>query len=124
MATDGDTTRQDFVIHLTGLGALLTCAHAALGSMPSGQTTLPNRPIPGTEETPPIVGFGSAKPALELPTEGTEPVAGGIRTLLEHGERVADTSRCTSDVNEEFGTVLAALEFSGRLFRRHEDQHG
>ncbi|WP_420464046.1 aldo/keto reductase [Candidatus Palauibacter sp.] len=116
MAIPNDTTRRDFLASLAGLGALLATRGPALGSTLSAQTTLPTRPIPGTGETLPIVGFGSSKPVLEIPTEGTEPVTAVIRVLLEHGGRVVDTSPRTPEIDEEFGQVLAAPEFSGRLF--------
>ena len=116
MAIPTDTTRRDFLGSLAGLGALLATRRPVLGSTLSVQATLPTRPIPGTEETLPIVGFGSSKPVLEIPTEGTEPVAAVIRMLLEYGGRVVDTSPRTPEIDEEFGEVLAAPEFSGRLF--------
>lgn len=118
MPTPSDTTRRDFLARLAGLGAALAAPPALLGRTvcTQAQETLPTRPIPGTEETLPIVGFGSSKPVLEIPTEGTEPVAGVIRMLLEYGGRVVDTSPRTPEVDAEFGQVLAAPEFSGRLF--------
>ena len=116
MAIPNDTTRRDFLISLVGAGAVLATRLPALGNTLSAQTTLPTRPIPGTGETLPIVGFGSSKPVLEIPTEGTEPVTAVIRVLLEHGGRVVDTSPRTPEIDEEFGQVLAAPEFSGRLF--------
>ena len=111
-----DTTRRDFLARLAGLGAALAAPPALLGSWRPVQDTLPARPIPGTEETLPIVGFGSSKPVLEIPTEGTDPVAAVIRMLLERGGRVVDTSPRTSEIDAEFGRVLTASEFNGRLF--------
>ena len=118
MPTPSDTTRRDFLARLAGLGAAMAAPPALLGRtrLAPAQDALPTRPIPGTEETLPIVGFGSSKPVLEIPTEGTEPVAGVIRMLLEYGGRVVDTSPRTPDIDAEFGEVLAAPEFSGRLF--------
>ena len=116
MTTPSDTTRRDFLIGLAGAGAVLAAPRAVFGNTLSSQETLPTRPIPGTEETLPIVGFGSSKPVLEIPTEGTDPVAGVIRMLLEYGGRVVDTSPRTPEIDAEFGQVLAAPQFSGRLF--------
>ena len=116
MTTPSDPTRRDFLIGLAGAGAVLAAPRAVFGNTLPPQETLPTRPIPGTEETLPIVGFGSSKPVLEIPTEGTEPLFGVIRILLEHGGRVVDTSPRTPEVDAEFGEVLAAPEFSGRLF--------
>jgi len=116
MATLSDTTRRDFLLRMAGVGAALATPRAVLGERPRQQAPLPTRPIPGTDETLPIVGFGSSKPVLEIPTEGTEPVAAVIRVLLEHGGRVVDTSPRTPEIDAEFGRVLTAPEFQGRLF--------
>ena len=116
MATRSDTTRRDFLLRMAGVGAVLATPRAVSGERPRQQPTLPTRPIPGTDETLPIVGFGSSKPVLEIPTEGTEPVAAVIRVLLEHGGRVVDTSPRTPEIDAEFGRVLTAPEFQGRLF--------
>ena len=107
---------------MASLGAVLANPRAAQGlpavarNTASIQPALPTRSIPGTDETLPIVGFGSSKPVLEIPTEGTEPVAAVIRVLLEHGGRVVDTSPRTPEIDAEFGQVLTAPEFSDRLF--------
>ena len=116
MATPSETTRRDFLMHMAGVGAVLASPGAVLGGRARQQATLPTRPIPGTDETLPIVGFGSSKPVLEIPTEGTEPVAAVIRMLLEHGGRVVDTSPRTLEIDAEFGQVLTAPEFRDRLF--------
>ncbi len=121
MATASDTTRRGFLARMAGLGAVFAAPRAVLGNTADAQTTpvpqaLPTRPIPGTGETLPIVGFGSSKPVLEIPTEGTEPVAAVIRMLLEQGGRVVDTSPRTPEIDAEFGQVLTAPEFNDRLF--------
>ena len=116
MAIPDDTTRRDFLLRMAGVGAVLATPRAVPGERPQQQPTLPTRPIPGTDGTLPIVGFGSSKPVLEIPTEGTEPVAAVIRVLLEHGGRVVDTSPRTPEIDAEFGRVLTAPEFQGRLF--------
>ncbi len=117
MATPSDTTRRGFLARMAGLGAVLATPRALLGERPHPlQARLPTRPIPGTDETLPIVGLGSSKPVLEIPSEGTDPVAAVIRMLLEHGGRVVDTSPRTPEIDAEFGRVLAAQEFRDRLF--------
>ena len=121
MTVPRDTTRRDFLARMAALGAVLATPRAAQGLAAVGRTAptqppLPTRAIPGTSETLPIVGFGSSKPVLEIPTEGTEPVAAVIRMLLEHGGRVVDTSPRTPEIDEKFGQVLTAPEFSDRLF--------
>ena len=118
MTTPRNQTRRDFLTRMAGLGAVLAAPRAALGSTHSTQSTqaLPTRPIPGTAETLPIVGLGSSKPVLEIPTEGTDPLAAVIRVLLQHGGRVVDTSPRTPEIDAEFGQVLAAPAFRDRLF--------
>ena len=93
--------RRDFIAQALGLGALLSRPDRLLAQEP-----LPTRPIPGTGETPPVIGFGSSKPVLESPTEGTEPIANVLRMLLEHGGRVIDTSPRTEAIDRDFGRVL------------------
>ena len=112
MAKITQTTRREFLIQVGGLGVLL--------SGPSGllaQERLPTRAIPGTAETLPVIGFGSSKPVLEIPTEGTEPVAAVIRMLLEHGGRVVDTSpREPADIDAQFGRVLVEPDIRDNIF--------
>ena len=117
MATTSETTRRDFLMQLSGLGVLLSRP----GGVPAqvalpGQQALPTRSIPGTGETLPVVGLGSSKPVLEIPAEGTDPLAAVIRMLVEHGGRVVDTSPRTEDIDAEFGRVLMAPDLRDRLF--------
>ena len=116
MTTPRNRTRRDFLTRMAGLGAVLAAPRAAWGGGPRAQTPLPTRPIPGTAETLPIVGLGSSKPVLEIPTAGTDPLAAVIRVLLEHGGRVVDTSPRTPEIDAEFSGVLTAPEFRDRLF--------
>ncbi len=103
--------RRDFIAQALGLGALLSRPDRLLAQEP-----LPTRPIPGTGETLPVIGFGSSKPVLESPTEGTEPIANVLRMLLEHGGRVIDTSPRTEAIDRDFGRVLQDPEVRDRLF--------
>jgi diketogulonate reductase-like aldo/keto reductase len=115
MGAPHDTTsapnRRDFLARALGLGALLSRPARLLA-----QEALPTRAIPGTGESLPIVGFGSSKPVLESPTEGTEPIADVIRTLLQYGGRVVDTSPRTEAIDRDFGRVLQDPELRDRLF--------
>jgi diketogulonate reductase-like aldo/keto reductase len=108
---DMNPNRRDFLAQALGLGALLSRPSRLLA-----QERLPTRSIPGTGETLPVVGFGSSKPVLESPTEGTEPITNVIRTLLEYGGRVVDTSPRTEEIDREFGRVLQDPELRDRLF--------
>ena len=108
---DMKPNRRDFLAQAMGLGALLSHPGRLLA-----QETLPTRAIPGTTEALPVVGFGSSKPVLESPTEGTEPIANVLRTLLEYGGRVIDTSPRTEAIDRDFGRVLQDPEVRDRLF--------
>jgi diketogulonate reductase-like aldo/keto reductase len=114
MGSTNDTpkpNRRDFLAQAMGLGTLLSTPARLLA-----QERLPTRTIPGTGEAVPVIGFGSSKPVLESPTEGTEPIANVIRTLLRYGGRVVDTSWRTEEIDREFGLVLQQPELRDRLF--------
>ncbi len=105
--------RRDFLAQALGVGALLSRPGRLLA-----QERIPTRPIPGTAESLPIVGFGSSKPVLESPTEGTEPIANVLRMLLEHGGRVIDTSPRTEAIDRDFGRVLQNPAFRVEHFHK------
>ena len=111
MAMFSESTRREFLVQLGGLGVMLAQPQLAFGQQP-----LPTRMIPGTDESLPVIGLGSSKPVLEIPTEGTEPVAAVIRMLLEHGGRLVDTSPRTPDIDAEFGRVLAEPDIRDGIF--------
>ena len=111
MTTTSETSRRGFLKQLSGLGAVLAHPRGVFA-----QETLPTRAIPATGETLPVVGLGSSKPVLEIPTEGTEPLAAVIGMLVDRGGRVVDTSPRTESIDAEFGRVLMASDPSDRLF--------
>ena len=99
MATTAEPTRREFLVGAVGLGAMLS------------------RPLrASTQEALPIVGFGSSQAVLESPSEGTEPIADVIRTLVRYGGRVVDTSPRTEAIDRDFGRVLQDPELEDRLF--------
>ena len=134
MHPEDSTTRRRFLGQLAGLGAALAVPRSLAGAregvpaagVPHGdasprrvlapQEAFPTREIPGTGERLPIVGFGSSKPVLEIPTEGTEPLEAVLDTLLEQGGRVVDTSPRTEEIDREFGQVLTRPRFQDSLF--------
>ena len=111
MATTAEPTRREFLVGAVGLGAMLSRPLRA-----STQEALPTRTIPMTGEALPIVGFGSSQAVLESPSEGTEPIADVIRTLVRYGGRVVDTSPRTEAIDRDFGRVLQDPELEDRLF--------
>lgn len=106
--------RRAFLGRLAGAGAALAAPAALVEDAFRG--TLPTRRIPGTEESLPVVGFGSSKAVLEIPREGTQPIARVMRMLLGRGGRVVDTSPRTPEIDTEFGRVLQDAEFRDRIF--------
>jgi diketogulonate reductase-like aldo/keto reductase len=111
MATAHPPSRREFLLELAALGALASRPGRLLA-----QERLPTRPIPGTGESLPIVGLGSSKPVLEIPREGTEPLAEVIRTLAGLGGRVVDTSPRSEEIDARFGEVLLLPDLRDRLF--------
>lgn len=109
---DSQSTRRAFLL---GMGGLAAAALAAPGRL-LAQERLPTRAIPSTGERLPIVGFGSTKAVLEIPTEGAEPVAAVIRQLLRMGGRVVDTSVRTPDIDRVFGRVLQEPDIRAGIF--------
>ncbi len=121
MKSGGGLDRRSFLLRLAGLGVLLAPpagrrGGAALVPGMRGQELLPTRPIPGTGERLPIVGFGSSASVLDIPNAGTEPIVNVLRILLELGGRVVDTSARTETIDREFGQVVGGAEFRDRLF--------
>ena len=134
MHPENPTTRRGFLGQLAGLGAALSLPRSLAGAregapapgIPHGDTlprrvlppqeAFPTREIPGTGERLPIVGFGSSKPVLEIPAEGTGPLEAVLDTLLEQGGRVVDTSPRTEEIDREFGQVLTQPRFRDSLF--------
>lgn len=110
-AMSEDTTRREFLINLGGLGVLLSHPARVLA-----RERLPTRVIPGTGESLPVVGLGSTKAVLQIPTEGTEPLAAVIRMLVEYGGRLVDTSPRTEDIDRAFGLILQQPDLRDQLF--------
>ena len=111
MSSIGETTRRDFLIQLSSLGIVLS--HPMLMRT---QDQLPTRAIPTSGETVPVIGLGSTKPVLEIPTAGTAPLESVIRTLIRYGGRVVDTAPRTEDIDAEFGRLLQDSGLGNRLF--------
>ena len=116
-----DPTRREFLARLSAMG-IVAASPASLAAQESysgritAQESLPTRVIPGTDEMLPIVGLGSSKPVLQIPEEGTGPLRAVIRTLVQHGGRVVDTSPRVEEIDREFGRLLQAPDLMERLF--------
>jgi diketogulonate reductase-like aldo/keto reductase len=82
----------------------------------AAQGTMPRRPIPGTDETLPVIGLGSSKIVSEIAANGAEPVAAVLRTLVENGGSVVDTWPRDPANDAGFGSVIAQPDLREALF--------
>jgi len=55
----------------------------------------------------PVIGLGSTKAVLQIPTTGTKPLASVLRMLLDYGGKVVDTAPRSEDIDGPFGKLLA-----------------
>lgn len=111
MATKNPTSRRAFLIELAGVGVALSRGDRLLAQEP-----FPTREIPGTGERLPIVGLGSSKAVLQIPTEGTEPLNAVLHMLVDQGGRVVDTSPRSEEIDAEFGRLLTQPDLREELF--------
>lgn len=111
---NGRTTRRDVlsaVAALAGAGIAGVSPVAALA-----QQGMPQRRIPGTDESLPLVGLGSSKPVAQIAERGTEPIAGVLRALVANGGRVVDTWPRDDDNDAAFGEVISQPDLRDSLF--------
>jgi diketogulonate reductase-like aldo/keto reductase len=109
MARKTETSRRDFL--LSSLAVLLSRP-----LLLRAQDKLPTRAIPASGEALPVIGLGSTKPVLQIPTEGTDPLAAVLRMLVSYGGRVVDTAPRREEIDAEFGHLLSELELRNRFF--------
>jgi diketogulonate reductase-like aldo/keto reductase len=115
MTQTQSTTRREFL----GRSASAAGAAAVAASLPLrvlAQQGVPKRPIPSTGEMLPVIGLGSSKVVEQIATNGTEPVIGVLRALLDHGGKLVDTWPRNADNDAAFGRVIGMPEFRNRLF--------
>ena len=111
MAGMTETSRREFLIQLSSVGALLSTPIR----LPA-QDTLPTRAIPSSGESLPIVGLGSTKPVLGILSDGPEPLASVMRMLVARGGRVVDSAPRTVDIDAEFGRLMKTLDIHDQIF--------
>jgi diketogulonate reductase-like aldo/keto reductase len=111
MGINEETTRRQFLLRLSALGVLLPHAPEMIE-----QEALPTRAVPATGERVPIIGLGSSKAVLEIPTQGTAPLEAVLRMFVEKGGRVVDTSPRTEEVDARFGPLLNLPALREKLF--------
>jgi diketogulonate reductase-like aldo/keto reductase len=103
--------RREFTAGIAAGAAMLSSA----GRL-SAQTAMPVRPIPGTDETLPIVGLGSTRPVSSIADLGSDRVEAIVRTLVEHGGRVVDTWPRDAQADAMFGRIIAKPDLRDELF--------
>lgn len=106
-----NTSRREFMAMLSAVGVTGVGATRAFA-----QEGMPMRVIPSTGERLPVVGLGSSKVVQEVATEGSEPLAGVLRTLVEHGGSVVDTWPRNPDNDAAFGRVISEPDLRENLF--------
>ena len=77
---------------------------------------MPQRRIPSTGEMLPVIGLGSSKVVSEIAAKGEAPLAGVLRTLVEHGGKLVDTWPRNADNDAGFGRVASAPDLRDKLF--------
>jgi diketogulonate reductase-like aldo/keto reductase len=109
------TTRREFLARSTaaavGAGMAGSPALRALA-----QHGIPQRAIPSTGEMLPVIGLGSSKVVEQIATNGTEPLLGVLRALVQHGGKLVDTWPRNAQNDAGFGRVASMPEFQGKLF--------
>ena len=106
-----EPTRRQFLVHLSGLGLLLSHPMELLA-----QGKMPTRVIPVSGEALPVIGFGSTKAVRLILEDGPDPISSVLRMLLRYGGRVVDSSPRTEEIDAKFGEVLSAPEFVDTIF--------
>jgi diketogulonate reductase-like aldo/keto reductase len=104
-------TRRAFLTQLSGLGLLVLQPRSL-----QAQGSLPTRTIASSGESIPVVGLGSTKAVLDIPTTGTDPIVGVLRKLVELGGRVVDTAPRPEAIDGAFGRALQEPRPRERLF--------
>jgi diketogulonate reductase-like aldo/keto reductase len=105
------TTRRD----LLALASALPLA-GLVPATAAAQQTMPQRRIPSTGEMLPVIGLGSSKVVQQIAADGTEPLAGVLRTLVAHGGSVVDTWPRNANNDAGFGRVASEPDLRERLF--------
>jgi diketogulonate reductase-like aldo/keto reductase len=106
-------SRRDILKLLAGAGAW-----ALTGSLSAAQTcSTIKRVIPGTQESLPVIGLGTAR-TFDIPS--TEEIPKTLREVMrlfvKHGGRVVDSSPMYGTAEAVVGNVSAALSVNDRLF--------
>lgn len=110
-------TRRGFLQLLSalGLGGIMPVTGFSQGKPTDAGATI-SRPIPGTAEMLPLIGFGSSAAAMAIPETGPAPVERLIETLVRLGGTMIDTAPRQESLDEAFGALLTDPRWHDRLF--------
>lgn len=108
--------RRRFLAAMSAVGGAALVPAGVFGQNAGGPSAMPSRAIPASGEALPVIGLGSSKVVQEIATEGSEPLAQVLRTLVDAGGRVVDTWPRDADNDAAFGRVLERTGLSDRLF--------
>jgi aryl-alcohol dehydrogenase-like predicted oxidoreductase len=98
-----------------GIAASLSATgHAQISSTLSGPVL--RRPIPGTSEMLPLIGFGSSAAVTQILQDGPALVAELVETMVNLGASMIDTAPREVAVDEAFGRILSDPRWSDKLF--------
>ncbi len=110
MLTEQQSRRQ-FFYSAAALGLTALPPHVALA-----QARLPERSIPSTGESLPVIGLGSSKGVAEIAERGTGPLTEVLRTLVAHGGRLVDTWPRNAQNDADFGSIINLPDLRDALF--------
>ena len=103
--------RRDFLGRASALGVLLSQPLRGLG-----QERLPQRAIPVSGETLPVIGVGSSKAVNQILDDGPEPLASVLRMLASYGGRLMDTTPYPEENETVFGEILQSADLRDAIF--------
>jgi len=91
-------------------------AQQTAASAKAAAPEMPTRRIPGTNESLPVIGFGSSKVVEEGAKNGEDPLRQVLRALVARGGKVVDTWPRNAANDARFGRVINEPEFRDTLF--------
>jgi diketogulonate reductase-like aldo/keto reductase len=107
----GSISRRQFTAGMTaGIAA------AGVAGPIFAQAGMPVRPIPGTNETLPIVGLGSTRPVAAIAELGSDRVEAIVRALAQYGGRMIDTWPRAAQADAAFGAIISKPDLRDELF--------
>ena len=107
-------TRRTILKAMTAAG-MAGCLPATAYAQQAAGSML-RRPIPGTGEMLPAIGFGSTAAVRQIVQDGPVLLRQLLETMIDMGASVIDTAPRELEVDEAFGKVLMEPRFRDELF--------